>query len=156
MRFVVTDQGEVCHILGMVVKRDQSNKTMIISQNKFREGTLKKLNMENCKPVATPAEPGRKFMKLAEDEAPVDVQMYQQIIGSLTYVATATHPGIADAVNILSKFMTRPGKEHMEGVKRILQYIKGTIDYGLIYNVSDSDYVLIGYSDSDWTGDIET
>ena len=128
---------------------------MTISQKNFLEGTLKKLNIKNCKPVATPAEPGRKFMKLAEDEAPVNVQMYQQIIGSLTYVATATCPDIAAAVNMLSKFMTRPGKEHMEGVKRILQYIKGTIDYGLIYNVSDSDYVLISYSDSDSTGDIE-
>ena len=126
---------------------------MTRSQKNFLEGILKKFNMENCKPVSTPAEPGRKFMKLAEDEAPVNVQMYQQIIGSLTYVATATCPDIAAAVNMLSKFMTRPGKEHMEGVKRILQYIKGIIDYGLIYNVSDSDYVLISYSDS--TGDIE-
>ena len=156
MRFVVTDQGEVHHILGMVVKRDRANKTMKISQQKFLEGILKKFKMENCKPVTTPAEPGRKFMKLAEDEIPVDVQLYQQIIGSLTYAATATRPDIAAAVNMLSKFMTRPGKDHMEGAKRILRYIKGTIDYGLSYNASDSDCILIGYSDSDWAGDVET
>ena len=44
----------------------------------------------------------------------------------------------------------------MEGAKRILCYIKGTIDYGLIYNASDNDNVLTGFSDSHWAGDIET
>ena len=44
----------------------------------------------------------------------------------------------------------------MEGAKRILRYIKGTIDYDLSYNASDSDHILIGYSDSDWAGDMET
>ena len=121
----------------MAVKGDRSNKPMTISQRKFFEGILKKFKLENDKSVATPAEPGRNFKKLADDETPVDVQMYQQIIGSLTYAATATRSDIATAVNMFSKFMTRLGKEYMEEAKRILRYIKGTIEYVLIYNAAD-------------------
>ena len=112
--------------------------------------------MEDCNGVATPVEPGRKFMKLSEDETPVNVQMYQQIIGSLTYAATSTGPDIAAAVNMQSKFMTKPSKEHMEEVKRILRYMRGTVDYGLVYSASDSKCILSGYSDSDWAGDVDT
>ena len=112
--------------------------------------------MEDCKAVAMPVEPGRKFIKLSEDETPVNVQMYQQIIGSLTYAATTTRADIAAAVNMLSKFMTKPGKGHMERVKRILRYMKGTVDYGIIYSASDNKCILSGYSDSDWAGDVDT
>eukprot|EP00794_Sanderia_malayensis_P011573 gene11570-biopygen9244 len=112
--------------------------------------------IEDCKPVSTPLEPGRKFGQLSEAETPFEVKEYQQIIGSLTYVATATRPDIAAAVNTLSKFMAKPGKEHMVGVKRILRYIKGTLNYGLCYNAQDKSCILAGYSDVDWAGDIAT
>ena len=154
-RFVMTDQGKVHHILGMVVKRDRAKKTLTESQRKFFKGILRKYRMEDFKAVATPVEPGRKFIKLSEDETPVNVQMYQQIIGSLTYAAISTRPDIAAAVNMLSKFMTKPGKEHMEGVKRILRYMKGTVDYGLVYCALDNKCILSGYSDSDWAGDVD-
>ena len=73
-----------------------------------------------AKPVSTPMEAERKFQKLSEEETPVEVKKYQQMIGSLTYIATANRPYLAAAVNTLSKFMAKPGKEYMKGVKRIL------------------------------------
>ena len=94
-------------------------------------------------------EPGKKFEKLPEAGTSVEVKLYQQSIGSLAYIATATRPDIAAAVNILSKYMARPGKEHMEGVKRILRYIKGTTNYGLCYNAKKDSCILAGYSDAD-------
>ena len=39
------------------------------------------------------------------------------------------------------------------GVKRILRYIKGTEDYGLLYKKGDMKGELIGFSDSDFAGD---
>ena len=155
-RFVVIDQGEVHYVLGMLVKRDRDQRTMTINQENFLKSILKRYGMEDSKPVSTPMEPGKKFQKLSETETPVEVKLYQQMIGSLTYVATATRPDIAAAVNILSKYMANPGKEHMEGVKRILRYIRGTIDYGLCYNAQDNSCILVGYSDADWAGDIDT
>ena len=50
--------------------------------------------------------------------------------------------------------MEHPTTTHFKAAKRILRYIKGTINFGLYYSISD-DYKLVGYSDSDWGGDVD-
>ena len=55
--------------------------TLTISQPNYLDKVLKKFGMENCKPVSTPLEPGRKFQQLAPSDEPFDVQTYQQAIG---------------------------------------------------------------------------
>ena len=52
--------------------------------------------------------------------------------------------------------MSRPGKDHWQGVKRVLRYIKGTLNYGLTFTANCDDAILYGYSDADWRGDVET
>lgn len=93
-RFKVDDMGEVSYVLGMLVTRDRKSRTLSISQPKYLEGVLKRFGMENCKPVSTPMETGRKFESLSKEETPVDTQRYQMAIGCLTYAATATRPDI--------------------------------------------------------------
>ena len=148
-RFNISDQGEVHFILGMLIQRNRKERTLTISQPKYFEGVLKRFNMENCKQVSTPLEPGRKFEKLSDCDTPIDTQRYQMIIGCLTYASTATRPDIAAAVSILSQFMAKPGKQHWEGVKRVLRYIKGTLDYSLKYSADKEEITLCGYSDAD-------
>ncbi|KAL5820270.1 hypothetical protein ACOSQ3_022152 [Xanthoceras sorbifolium] len=74
------------------------------------------------------------------------------LVGSLRYL-TCTRPDILYAVGLVSRYMENPTTTHFKVAKRILRYIKGTIDFGLFYSVSN-DYKLVGYSDSDWGGDI--
>lgn len=112
--------------------------------------------MENCKPVSTPLEQGRKFVPLSENDNPVDTQAYQMAIGCLTYAATVSRPDLAAAVGVLSKFMSKPGKEHWQGVKRVLRYIQGTLKYGLMFSADGANPTLTGYSDADWGGDVST
>jgi hypothetical protein len=52
--------------------------------------------------------------------------------------------------------MSKPSKEHWMGVKRILRYLKGTINYGIKYSSDKEDKDLVGFSDSDWAGDVDT
>ena len=53
--------------------------------------------------------------------------------------------------------MANPGPEHWSGVKRVLRYIKGTLDQGLKFeSSSDCDINLHGYADADWAGDATT
>ena len=52
--------------------------------------------------------------------------------------------------------MSRPGKQHWEGVKRVLRYIQGTINYGLMFQANGNEDTVVGYSDADWVGDINT
>lgn len=138
------------------VKRNRGLRTLSISQTKYLEGILKKSDMDKCKPVSTPLEAGRKFESLSEDEKPVDAKLFQMAIGCLTYAATISRPDLAAAVGVLSKFMAKPGKEHWQGIKRILRYVQGTLNYGLMFSTEGSDPTLTGYSDADWGGDLST
>ena len=92
------------------------------------------------------------FHKRTEDEESFDEHVYQQAIGCLTYASTATRPDIAAAVSILSTFMSNPSKEHWIGIKRVLRYIKGTLNYGLKFQANGNDHELVGYSDANWAG----
>ena len=61
-----------------------------------------------------------------------DTTMYRQLVGSLIYL-TLVRSNITYAVRIVSRFMQNPKETHLEAMRRILRYIKGTIDYGLLY-----------------------
>ena len=108
----------------MLVKRNRDSQTLSISQAKYLEGVLKRFDMRNCKPVATPLEHGRKFEPLSENEEPVDVQAYQMAIGCLTYTASVSRPNLFAAVGVLSKFMSKPGKEHWQGLNEFCAIFK--------------------------------
>ena len=47
-----------------------------------------------------------------------------------------------------------PSQEHLNAVKRVIRYVKGTTDYGLLYKKGESNFELIGYSDSEFAGDV--
>ena len=155
-RFEMIDQGEIHYLLGMSIKRDRECRTLTISQPNYLEKVLKKFGMENCKPVSTPLEPGRKFQQLSPSDEPFNVHTYQQAIGCLTYMSTATRPDIAAAVGVLSRYMSRPSKDDWMGVKRVLRYLKGTLQYGLKFSAHEEEPELFGYSDADWAGDVDT
>ena len=119
------------------------------------ESVLPRFGMSDSKPVATPVEAGVRYEKRSDDEESCDIRKYQRAIGCLTYLSTATRPDISAAVGMLSKFMADPGANHWVGVKRVLRYLRGTHNYGLVFT-GDKDDSLIGYSDSDWAGDVVT
>ena len=84
--------------------------------------------MSECKPVSTTMEDGRRFEKLDDNEDSVNIREYQAAIGSLVYASIATRPDLSSSAGALSQFMSNPGKEHWSAVKRVLRYIKRTID----------------------------
>ena len=110
--------------------------------------------MTECKPVATPLDPSIQ-LKIA-DASPVDQTLFQQIIGSLMYLMIGTRPDIAAAVSIISQFASNPTTLHHQAAKRILRYLKGTINLKLNYGDKDTKPMLIGYSDANWGNDINT
>ena len=154
-KFEVVDNGNIEYFLKMAIKRDRQSRTLMISQPNYIETILAKFGMLECKPVATPMDSNASFDKLSDEDERFDRTTYQQAIGCLTYLATRTRPDISASVGILSKFMADPGPAHWSGVKRILRYLQGTRNYGLVFVGGDKD-VLLGYSDSDWAGDIVT
>lgn len=81
---------------------------------------------------------------------------YRQAIGSLMYFMIGTRPDLAYIVGMLSRFMERPQIEHWNAVKRIFRYLKGTTNYGISFGLNTNDANVIGYSDADFAGDIDT
>ncbi|XP_074377069.1 secreted RxLR effector protein 161-like [Apium graveolens] len=76
------------------------------------------------------------------------------MVGRLRYLVH-TWPDISYAVGMVSRYMERPTILHQNVVKRILRYIKGTLDYGLIYSKQGGNNILTVYLDSDLTGNID-
>ncbi|KAL9659049.1 hypothetical protein QQ045_018615 [Rhodiola kirilowii] len=77
------------------------------------------------------------------------------MIGSLQYL-TITRPDIAYSVNFISQFMSQPRTSHLVAAKRILRYVKGTIDYGLYFTPQRHPVTIAAYSDADWVGCLES
>ncbi|KAK3037025.1 hypothetical protein RJ639_031599 [Escallonia herrerae] len=75
----------------------------------------------------------------------------ESLVGSLRYLI-CTRPDILFGVGLVSRYMEAPTTSHLKVAKRILRYIKGTLDYGIMYS-SSHDFKLVGYCDSDWASD---
>ncbi|XP_015163798.1 uncharacterized mitochondrial protein AtMg00810-like [Solanum tuberosum] len=83
-----------------------------------------------------------------------DATKYRQLVGSLIYL-TLTRPDISYAIGVMSCYMQNPKKSHLDGVHRILRYVKSTIDYGMLFKKGE-ECKLIGYCDSDYGRDHDT
>lgn len=148
--FEMTDLGEMSYFLGMEV--EQKNGEIFISQRKYAKEILKKFNMESCKSMSTPMCQKEKLCK--DDGAEqVDETLYRSLIGCLMYL-TATRPDILYVVSVLSRFMNCAKESHFKATKRVLRYVKGTLNYGIKFSQSEN-FRLQGYSDSDWAGSVD-
>ena len=79
---------------------------------------------------------------------------YASAIGNLMYVMLCTRLDIAHAVGIVSRFMSRPGKQHWEVVKWILRYLRGS-SYTCLY-FTGASLKLQGYVDANFASDIDS
>ncbi|CAM9000112.1 unnamed protein product [Rhodiola kirilowii] len=147
--FAMKDMGEADVILGIRIKRE--NKGLALSQSHYVEKVLKKFNCLNCSPVSTPMDPSVKLLPNTGEA--VSQLEYSQVIGCLMYAMTSTRPDIAYAVGKLSRYTSNPSTHHWEAIRRVLKYLKGTINYGLVYAGCPS--VLEGYTDASWITNLE-
>lgn len=150
VRFEVKDLGTVKRCLGLEFSRKKDAVT--ISQKGYLLDVLNKFGMSECRPVATPMEPGVKLSAngSTEDESKGTSVPYRELIGGLMYLPVGTRPDIAHAVSRLSQFNDCHTKTHWEAAKRVMRYLKGTSDLGLVYRRSDAVPAI--YADADWSG----
>ncbi|XP_019264483.1 PREDICTED: uncharacterized protein LOC109242106 [Nicotiana attenuata] len=148
--FEMTDIGLMSYYLGIQVQQRKDG--IFISQGEYAKEILKKFEMDNCNPVSTPVECGVKISKHGDGEN-VNPTFFKSLVGSLRYL-TCTRPDILYGVGLVSRFMEAPTTSHLKVAKRILRYIKDTLDYGILYS-SSKDSKFVGYCDSDWAGDID-
>lgn len=107
--------------------------------------------MLDASPMSTPS--SGKRLSITDGTSLPDGTQYRSVVGALQYLAL-TRPDISYAVNQVCQFLHSPTNVHWVAVKRILHYLKHTPTCGLCY--TPSSLHLIGYSDSDYAGDLDT
>ncbi|GKD20315.1 ribonuclease H-like domain-containing protein [Tanacetum coccineum] len=148
--FAITDLGSLNYFLGVSAQRTASG--MFLSQSKFAVETLDRANMQKCNPCKTPV---NTESKLGPDGEPVsDPTLYRSLADALQYL-TFTRPDLSYAVQQVCLYMHDPRDPHFTALKRILRYVRGTIDHGLQLHVSFTAQ-LTAYTDADWAGCLVT
>jgi hypothetical protein len=150
--FRMSDLGPLSYYLGIEVR--QGTHGIQVSQSGYAMKLLEKASMGSCNPCATPMEAKLKLSK-ESDSGSVDATTYHSLIGSLRYLLH-TRPDLTYSICYLSRFVESPKFEHLTAVKRVLRYVAGTSDYGLLYPRGNGGGLrILGYSDSDMAGDID-
>jgi Reverse transcriptase (RNA-dependent DNA polymerase) len=122
---------------------------LLLTQTKYIYSILDRANMLGAKPINTPMATSAPLSKF-NGEVFQDPSLYRSVVGALQY-ATITRSEISFAVNRVSQFMHAPTTEHWGAVKRILRYLKGSLNHGL--HLQPSDHLAIhAFIDSDWAG----
>jgi histone deacetylase 1/2 len=150
--FALKDLGNLSYFLGIEVNSRQGG--IVLSQEKYASDLLHKVGMFKCKTSPTPLSASEKLSR--EDGTPLavgDATRYRSIVGGLQYL-TLMRPDLAFSVNKVCQFLHAPTTAHWSAVKRILRYVKGSMNIGLYISKSDSKLVS-AFSDADWAGDTD-
>jgi hypothetical protein len=148
--FEMKDLGLMQYFLGMEVYQNEDE--IFICQTKYAKDMLKKFDMVDNKSTSTPTAHG---IVLCRDHGVeiVDEETCRSIVGSLMFL-THTSLAIAYSVSLVSRYMIEPSKIHMKATKRILRYVRGTLNFDIHYYTCKR-FNLVGFSDSDWRGSLD-
>ncbi|GJW34137.1 retrovirus-related pol polyprotein from transposon TNT 1-94 [Tanacetum coccineum] len=142
-KFKMLMMGQMSFFLGLQIS--QSPRGIFINQSKYAFEIVKKYGMLTSDSIDTPMV---EKSKLDEDlqGKPVDATLYRGMIGSLMYL-TSSRPDLIYAVCLCARYQAKPTEKHLNAVKRIFRYLKGTINMGLWYS-KDTDMSMTAYADA--------
>lgn len=145
--FHMKDMGDVHYFLGIQVHH--TNEGLFLNQSKYAKDLLLAAGMQDCAPIPTP--PPIKLHPLqGEDELFPEPSYFRSLAGKLQYL-TLTRPDLQFSVNYICPKMHMPSVSDFQLLKRILRYVKGTVETGININKA-AHSTLVCYSDSDWAG----
>lgn len=142
---------DIKSFLGIEIQQDKEGLKLL--QLNYADHVVKMFNMENSKPVNTPI-----LINDDRSEEINEVFPYRESVGSILYLSSKTRPDLAYAAGYASRHLDKPYKQDVANIKRILRYINATKNLGISYKVNNdkNKEELIGYTDSDYAGDVET
>ena len=149
----VTDLGEPSKIVGIEI--GQTDHSVTISQCKYIENILKREGLERANPVKMPLDPNVQLEPNPDGNEGDRSNSYAKAVGELQFLANATRPDIAYAVNRLASFTANPSLQHVTALKRILRYLAGTKMHMITYtNRGQRPTAFYGYADAAY-GNVE-
>ncbi|XP_014489926.1 uncharacterized protein LOC106752708 [Vigna radiata var. radiata] len=147
-QFALKDLGTPHHFLGVEILSVSAG--LFLTQHHCIRDLLQSTAMNDVKPITTPMSTSCD-LSANSDASTCNVSEYRRIVGSLQYLSL-TRPDVSFSVNKLSQYMAAPTESHMQFAKRVLRYLKGTIDHGLQLR-HESNPHLTAFCDADWAGD---
>lgn len=104
---------------------------LFANQKQFATKVIERFKLTEASVVSIPADPHVKFDAFENGQI-ADRVPYKEAIGSLLFLAMVTRPDLSFSVGVLSRYAENPTRAHWNGIKRIIKYLKGTLDYGII------------------------
>jgi histone deacetylase 1/2 len=145
------DLGDLHYFLGIEVKKTQND--LVLGLERYAINILARCGMDKCKAIDTPLSSIEKLSAIEGSVLGLDDSARYKIVGVLQYL-TLTRPDISFAVNKVCQFLHTPTTIHWSAVKRIMRYIRGTLNLGLKIGVSKS-MIVSAFSDADWAGCVD-
>ena len=145
--FELKDLGPLSYFLGLQITR--TSKGLLVTQTKYAQDLLLRVNMHTSKPARTPCAPNTRL-------SPTDGALlsnpheFRSLVGSLHYL-TFIRPDLSFAVQQVCQFISNPIDLHLIAAKRILRYVNGTLHHGVF--LQPGPLSLSAFSDSNWAGD---
>ncbi|GJZ58165.1 retrovirus-related pol polyprotein from transposon TNT 1-94 [Tanacetum coccineum] len=146
-KFKMSMIGKISFFLGLQIS--QSPRGIFLNQSKYALESLKKYGMESYDLVDTPIVEKSKLDENTQGKA-VDPTHYRGMVGTLMYL-TSSRPDLVYAVCMCTRYQARPTEKHLHAVKRIFQYLRGTVNRELWYS-KDSAIALTAFADADHAG----
>ena len=144
--FALKDLGDLHYFLGIEVKKVPDG--LLLSQARYVADILTRSGMDKAKAVDTPLSVSEKLGVTDGTKLETkDATCYRSLVGALQYL-TLTRPNISLSVNKVCQFLHSPTTAHWSAVKRILRYVRGTMNYGLKIRRSKS-MMVSAFSDAD-------
>lgn len=131
-----------------------NDELIFIHQSVYTQRVLSRFNMDGGNEVSIPADTHTNlslFESSKEGMEPIKAP-YREAVGALLFLSMITRPDIAFAVNAVSQYSANPQKVHWNAVKRILKYLKGTVEHGILFKPKDQNMRV----KADYCDDIET
>jgi hypothetical protein len=148
----MSDEGELHFTLGNAIIRNKFEGWIFIHQQKYLLFKLIEYNMLDYKSISIPMESGIRLSKEDSFISQEDQHLYSQIVGNLMHAIVNTRPDCAYTINSLAQYLNTPTETHVQTLKRTLQYVKGTLPYGICYKRSSQGALLHEYSNANWAG----
>ena len=145
--FRMKDLGPVKYFLGLEVARSPAG--IYLCQQKYATDIVAEVGLLGCKPAGSPIDQNHKLGR-ADGPFLADPETYRRLVGRVIYLA-ATQPDLTYSIHVLSQFMNKPRQEHWLAALKVVRYLKGITEQGILLR-DDSPMHVTGWCDSDWGG----
>lgn len=134
LQFHMKDLGPLHYFLGIEVKNTSDH--LFLCQTKYAKDLLTRAHMLECKPITTPVSL-KPTVLINDSDLLFNPFEYRSLVGGLQYL-TLTRPDVAYATNQLCQKLQKPTIADLHRLKRVLRYVKGTLNLGVFIHSRSS------------------